>query len=83
MSQALYPSDRVTWCIYALFKEDQAAIDKQCVYNFEKKDWKSSSQFRGIFVGHKLSSNQEITGEMFEGDTYFGNKTPTANSTNW
>ena len=37
MSQALYPSDRVTWCIYALFKEDQAAIDKQYTYNFEKR----------------------------------------------
>ena len=33
MSQALYPSDRVDWCIYALFKEDQAAIDKHCTYN--------------------------------------------------
>ena len=37
MSQALYPSDRVRWCIYALFKENQAAIDKQCTYNFEKR----------------------------------------------
>ena len=37
MSQALYPSDRVTWCIYALFKEDQAAIDKQCTYSFKKR----------------------------------------------
>ena len=37
MSQALYPSDRVRGCIYALFKEDQAAIDKQCTYNFEKR----------------------------------------------
>ena len=37
MSQALYLSDRVIWCIYALFKEDQAAIDKQCTYSFKKR----------------------------------------------
>ena len=37
MSQAFYLSDRVTWCIYALFKEDQAAIDKQCTYSFKKR----------------------------------------------
>ena len=37
MSQALYPPDRVDWCIYALFKEDQKAIDKHFTYNFEKR----------------------------------------------
>ena len=35
MSQALYPSDKVTWCIYALFKQDQEAVNKYCTYNFQ------------------------------------------------
>ena len=37
MSQALYPSDKVTWCIYALFKQDQKAVNKFCTYNFQKR----------------------------------------------
>ena len=37
MSQALYPSDKVNWCIYALFKQDQTAVNKLCTYNFQKR----------------------------------------------
>ena len=37
MSQALYPSDRVSWCIYALFKQDQDKVNKHCTYNFQKR----------------------------------------------
>ena len=37
MSQALYPSDKVTWCIYALFKQDQEAVNKLCTYNFQRR----------------------------------------------
>ena len=37
MSQALYPSDKVTWCIHALFKQDQEAVNKFCTYNFQRR----------------------------------------------
>ena len=37
MSQALYPSDKVKWCIYALFKQDQTAVNEFCTYNFQKR----------------------------------------------
>ena len=37
MSQALYPSDKVTWCIYALFKQDQEAVNRLCTYNFQRR----------------------------------------------
>ena len=37
LNQALYPSDRVNWCVYALYKQDQEAVNKHCTYNFQKR----------------------------------------------
>ena len=37
LNQALYPSDRVNLCVYALYKQDQEAVNKHCTYNFQKR----------------------------------------------
>ena len=37
LNRALYPSDRVNWCFYALYKQDQEAVNKHCTYNFQKR----------------------------------------------
>ena len=37
LNQALYPPDKVTRCIYALFKQDQEAVNEHCTYNFQKR----------------------------------------------
>ena len=38
MRNALYPSEMVEWCIYALFIKDEEKIDKYCRYEFEYTD---------------------------------------------
>ena len=35
MGQALYPTMHITWCIYALFIEDEGRIKRDCRYNIE------------------------------------------------
>ena len=35
MGQALYPTMHITWCIYALFIEDEERIKRDCRYNVE------------------------------------------------
>ena len=35
MGQALYPTMHITWCIYALFIEDEVRIRRDCKYNLE------------------------------------------------
>ena len=35
MRNALYPSELVEWCVYALYIEDEEKIDKYCRYTFE------------------------------------------------
>ena len=32
MGQALYPTMHITWCIYALFMEDEAQVQRDCKY---------------------------------------------------
>ena len=32
MGQALYPTMHITWCIYALFMEDEARVQQDCNY---------------------------------------------------
>ena len=35
MGQALYPTMHITWCIYALFIEDEERIKRDCRYNIK------------------------------------------------
>ena len=35
MGQALYPTMHITWCVYALFIEDEERIQRDCRYNVE------------------------------------------------
>ena len=38
MNQALYPSDKVDWCIWALFIKNEQMVKKVCTYNIQKRN---------------------------------------------
>ena len=38
IKQALYPTELVDWCIYAIFRQDSTRIDKYCHYTFKNTD---------------------------------------------
>ena len=38
MNQAMYPSDKVDWCIWALFIKDEKMIRRVCTYNIQKRN---------------------------------------------
>ena len=40
IGQALYPSKQIKWCMYALFLEDEAPINRDCSYSLQKSEWK-------------------------------------------
>ena len=52
MNQAMYPSDKVNWCIWALFTRNDRMIKNVCTYNVQKNNRKLSSEFRRISMGH-------------------------------
>ena len=38
MNQAMYPNDKVDWCIWALFIKDEKMIKGVCTYNIQKRN---------------------------------------------
>ena len=38
MNQAMYPSDKVDWCIWALFIRDERMVKRVCTYNIQKRN---------------------------------------------
>ena len=38
IKQALYPTELMDWCIYAIFRQDVTRIDKYCHYTFKNTD---------------------------------------------
>ena len=45
---ALYPTEMVEWCVYALFKESENRIDKYCRYRFHLTDSNYASSLGGF-----------------------------------
>ena len=37
MNQAMYPSNKINWCIYALFTRNNGMIKSACNYNVQKR----------------------------------------------
>ena len=38
MNQAMYPSGKVDWCIWALFIKDERMVKRVCTYNIQKRN---------------------------------------------
>ena len=38
MNQALYPIEKIEWCSYALFAQDQNKVRQYCAINTQKRD---------------------------------------------
>ena len=38
MNQAIYPSDQINWCIWALFVRDDKMIKAVCTYNIQRRN---------------------------------------------
>ena len=47
MNQALYPIDRLEWCVYALFTDDKEKKREYCSINTHKRDANKSQSLEG------------------------------------
>ena len=47
MNQVLYPVEKIEWCIYALFTQDQDKIRKYCAINTQKRDANKAQSLGG------------------------------------
>ena len=47
MNQALYPIDRLEWCVYALFTDDKEKKREYCSFNTHKRDANKAQSLEG------------------------------------
>ena len=66
LEQALYPVEHVTWCLYALFIDDEQLIKRDCKYTVTKV-----SGNRAISLGGYLWAVSSIKQEQYNPDDYF------------
>ena len=48
LNQALYPTEILDWCIYALFKQNEAKIEEHCKYKFSSTDKNYAETLEGF-----------------------------------
>ena len=60
LEQALYPIKHITWCVYALFIDDEERIKRDCKYTVTKV-----SGNRAISLGGYLWAVSSIKQEQF------------------
>ena len=52
MNQALYPIDRLEWCVYALFTDDREKKREYCSINTHKRDANKAQSLGRVPLGH-------------------------------
>ena len=60
MNQALYPSDSIGWCIWALFKKDEQMIKDKCTYNLHKREGNLAQSLGGYLWAISLTAVEKI-----------------------
>ena len=61
LEQALYPIKHITWCVYALFVDDEECIKRDCKYSVTKV-----SGNRAISLGGYLQAISSIKQEQLQ-----------------
>ena len=79
LEQALYPVKHITWCVYALFIDDEECIRRDCKYSVTKVSGNRAISL-GVSLGSKFSKTGTITGQMFGRNPCYRNTAPTTNS---
>ena len=51
MNQALYPVDKIEWCVYALYKQDAERIGTYCTIITTYRPCQYGTKLRWISVG--------------------------------
>ena len=60
MNQAMYPSDKVNWCVWALFKKDQQMIKNVCTYNIQKRNGNLAQSLGGYLWAISSIATEKI-----------------------
>ena len=70
LEQALYPVKHITWCVYALFIDDEARIKRDCKYTVSKVSGNKAISLGRISLGNKFYQARTVTGQVFRRNPY-------------
>ena len=66
MNQAMYPSDKVDWCIWALFIKNEQMVKKVCTYNIQKRNGNLAQSLGGYLWAISSVATEKNTGQMLK-----------------
>ena len=70
LEQALYPVEHVTWCVYALFIDDELRIRRDCKYTVSKLSGNRAISLGGYLWAVSSIKQEQFTGQMFRRNPY-------------
>ena len=60
MNQAMYPSDQINWCVWALFIKDDKMIKNVCTYNVQKRHGNLAQSLGGYLWAISSTAAEKI-----------------------
>ena len=69
LEQALYPVEHITWCVYALFIDDEHRIKRDCKYTVSKVSGNRAISL-GVSLGSKFYQTGTVAGQVSRRDSY-------------
>ena len=60
MNQAMYPSDKVDWCIWALFIRSEQMVKRVCTYNIQKRNGNLAQSLGGYLWAISSVATEKI-----------------------
>ena len=64
MNQALYPIEKIEWCSYALFAQDQNKVRQYCAINTQKEGCQQSTKFGWVPLGSVFIEKGKNAGQV-------------------
>ena len=60
MNQAMYPSDKINWCVWALYTRNDDMIKKVCTYNVQRRDGNLAQSLGGYLWAISSIATEKI-----------------------
>ena len=80
LEQALYPVEHVTWCVYALFIDDEQRIKRDCKYAVSKVSGNRAISLGGYLWEVSSIKQEQLQVRCLEENSYDRNTTTSTNS---
>ena len=83
LEQALYPVEHVTWCVYALFIDNEHRIKRDCKYTVSKVSGNRAISLGGYLWAISSIKQEQLQVQVFRRNSYDRNTTTLTDIYTW